>query len=129
MKGWHNLPASCFLFLYDRPSDGVILASDGLGRAGMMLWRGITGITGFTRCCNGLWRFLITRTKGRVAIELKRERNRATADVIRLLPGDCELVEYEPEGRLRVIRRSRPTATGPALTGEARLSPSGELDR
>ena len=95
----------------------------------MVLWRGITGITGITRCCDGLWRFLIARTKGRVAIELERERNRATADVIRLLPGDCELLEYEPEGRLRVIRRSGPEATISALTGETLLSPSGELDR
>jgi len=95
----------------------------------MMLWRGITSITGFTRCCNGLWRFLITRPKGRVAIELERERNRETVDVIRLLPGSCELLEYEPDGRVPVIRRSGPTATGAALTGEARLSPSGELDR
>ena len=51
-----------------------------------------------TRRCSGLWRFLVVRTKGRVAVELEQERNRATAEVIRLLPENCELLEYEPAG-------------------------------
>jgi len=81
-----------------------------------------------TRRCGGLWRFLAVRAEGRTAVELERERNRATAEVIRLLPGDCELLEYEPKGRLRVIRRSGPPATAANVTGErlARVSkPTG----
>lgn len=84
----------------------------------MVFWRDITGMTGMTRCCGGLWRFLIVRTRGRTAVELERERNRATAEVIRLLPRDCELLEYEREGRLRVIRRSGPATTAPTVIGE-----------
>ena len=95
----------------------------------MVFWRDITGITGMTRCCGGLWRFLIVRARGRTAIELERERNRATAEVIRLLPGDCELLEYERDGRLRVIRRSGLPATAPAVIGDHLPMASGELDR
>jgi hypothetical protein len=75
-------------------------------------WHGNAGIIGITRWrCGGLWGFLTTRAKGRTAIELERERNRATAEAIRLLPGGCELLEYERDGRLRVIRRtSQPAA-------------------
>ena len=91
-----------------------------------MLWCGITGIT---RCFGGFWRFLIVRAKGRTAIDLERERNRATAEALRLLPGDCELLEYEPDGRLRVIRRSGLAAPVPAVIGETFSMSSGELDR
>ena len=91
-----------------------------------MLWGGIAGIAGMTRRCGGLWRFLIARVEGRTAIELERERNRATAEAIRLLPSDCELLEYEREGRLRVIRKSgQPTV----IAGGTLHDPSGELDR
>ena len=74
----------------------------------MALWGSIAGLVGVTRRCGGLWKFMITRASGRTAVELERERNRATAEVIRLLPGDCEFLEYEPKGRLRVIRRPGP---------------------
>jgi hypothetical protein len=84
----------------------------------MVFWRDIVGFTGMTRCCSGLWRFLIVRASGRTAVELERERNRATAEVIRSLPRDCELLEYEREGRLRVIRRSGPTTTASAVIGD-----------
>jgi hypothetical protein len=79
-------------------------------------WHGIVGIAGMTRRCSGLWRLLVARAEGRTAIELERERNRATAEALRLLPGGCELLEYEPNGRLRVI--SRPT---PAEATDAQL--------
>jgi hypothetical protein len=92
----------------------------------MMWWHGIAGIAGMSRRCGGLWRFLITWSQGRTAVELERERNRATAEVLRLLPGGCELLEYERGGRLRVIRRP-----GPAEAGEAPAPPGagGEISR
>ena len=84
----------------------------------MVFWHSITGIAGVPRRCGGLWRYLIVRAKGRTAVELERERNRATAEALRLLPTNCELLEYEREGRLRVIRKSGPMTTTPILTGE-----------
>jgi hypothetical protein len=93
----------------------------------MALWGSIAGLAGvIRRRCDGMWRFLIVRAKGRTAVALECERNRATAEVIRLLPGDCELLEYEPKGRLRVIRRSGPRV---AVTGGALPGSGGELDR
>jgi hypothetical protein len=53
---------------------------------------------------SGIWRFLIARICGRTVLELERERNHATAAVIQLLPAGAELLECEPEGRLRVVR-------------------------
>jgi len=92
----------------------------------MAFWHGIIGAT---RYCSGLWQFLIVRTKGRTAIELERERNRATAAVIQLLPPHSELLEYEPQGRLRVIRISGWAASAPTVAGETLPGASGELDR
>jgi hypothetical protein len=96
---------------------------------GVAFWHGITGITSITQRCGGLWRFLIVRARGRTAIELERERNRATATAIQLLPSDADLLEYEPEGRLRVIRKRGPATTTPTVIGEVLPGPSGELDR
>jgi hypothetical protein len=73
----------------------------------MGFWPGIMSIT---RCCGGLWRVLIVRICGRTAIELERERNRATVTAIKLLPVGAELLEYEAAGRLRVIRMPEPTS-------------------
>jgi hypothetical protein len=81
----------------------------------MALWGSIVGLAGVTRLWGGPWRFLILWVEGRRAVELERERNRATAEMIRLLPRNCELLEYEPKGRLRVIRRSGPVT--PAVVG------------
>jgi len=67
----------------------------------MVFWHGITSLA---RCCSGLWQYLIARVTGKTAIELERERNRATAAAIELLPPGAELLESEPGGRLRVIR-------------------------
>ena len=88
----------------------------------------LVGITGMSRHCAGLWRFLVVRARGRTAVELERERNRATAEVIRLLPSDCELLEYEPKGRLRVIRRYGTVTPPPASLRELRTGSNGELD-
>jgi hypothetical protein len=89
-------------------------------------WRSIACIAGMTRRCSGLWRFLIAREEGRAAVELERERNRATAEALRLVSGGCELLEFERDGRLRVIRSSGlPTA----VVGEASGDPGGELGR
>jgi hypothetical protein len=69
-------------------------------------WCSIACVAGVTRRRGGLWRFLIAREEGRTAIELERERNRATAEALRLVSGSCELLEFERDGRLRVIRGS-----------------------
>ena len=84
----------------------------------MGLCGSITALAGITRRCSGLWSFLIVRARGRVAVELERERNRATAEVIQLLPDNCEVLEYEPMGRFRVIRRLGPAPAAPAVVGE-----------
>lgn len=84
----------------------------------MELCGSITALAGITRRCSGLWRFLIVRNQGRVALELERERNRATAEVLQVLPDNCELLEYEPTGRLRVIRKLGPTVPPSAAIGE-----------
>jgi hypothetical protein len=92
----------------------------------MVFWHGITGVP---RRCGGLWGFLITWAKGRTAVELERERNRATAEALQLLPHNCELLEYERDGRLRMIRKSGPSTTAPTVTGETLPRLNGELDR
>jgi len=89
-------------------------------------WCSIACIAGVTRRCGGLWRFLIAREEGRTAIELERERNRATAEALRLVSGGCELLEFERDGRLRVIRGSGMLV---AAAGEAPGDPGGELGR
>jgi hypothetical protein len=97
-----------------------------LWRSGVVSWSSIACIARVTRRCGGLWRFLIAREEGRTAIELERERNRATAEALRLVAEGCELLEFEREGRLRVIRRSGQPA---AVAGEAPGDPGGELGR
>jgi hypothetical protein len=67
-------------------------------------WQSIASGDGMPRWCSGLWKFLAIRAEGQTAIALERERNRATAEALRMLPGGCELLEYERDGRLRVIR-------------------------
>jgi hypothetical protein len=92
-------------------------------------WSGIDGIHGRTRLCAGLWNFMIVRVKERTAVELERERNRATGAAIQLLPRDCELLEYEPEGRLRVIRRVGLATIPPTTVGERLPGAGDELNR
>jgi hypothetical protein len=97
-----------------------------LWRSGVVSWSSIACIAGVTRRCGGLWRFLVAREEGRTAIELERERNRATAEALRLVAEGCELLEFEREGRLRVIRRpGQPTAVAGGAPGD----PGGELGR
>lgn len=91
----------------------------------MALWPGITGIT---RCCGGLWRVWMARINGRTAIELERERNRATAAAIGLLPPGAELLESETGGRLRVIRMPAP-APPPLIVMHDPPPGPGELHR
>jgi hypothetical protein len=62
------------------------------------------------RRCGGLWQYLIARAKGKTSLELERERNRATVEALRQLPPGYEILEYEREGRLRVIRRNMSSA-------------------
>jgi hypothetical protein len=95
----------------------------------MVFWRGILGITGTTRCCNGLWTFLIIKARGRTAIELEHERNVATAKAIELLPRGSELLEYEPDGRLRVIRMYGPAAAEDAYHKETLPRARDEIHR
>lgn len=82
------------------------------------------GFGAASRCLSGLWAFLIARVHGRtvlalaqerhqVAVQLERERNKATAQAIELLPPGAELLEREPTGRLRIIRMP------PAIAGSA----------
>ncbi len=95
----------------------------------MTPWYGITGIRSITRCCGGLWRYLIVRDRGQTAVELECERNRATAEAIVLLPVNSELLEYEPNGRLRVIRKAAPDASAPVVISQSLPRPGGELHR
>lgn len=69
-----------------------------------MWWQSIASGAGMPRWCSGLWKFLAIRAEGQTAIALERERNRATAEALRMLPRGCELLEYERDGRLRAIR-------------------------
>jgi hypothetical protein len=66
------------------------------------------------RSCGGLWSFLTARACGRARVDLERERNRGTEQVIRLLPPGAELVEGDAHGWRRAIRmpdiRPAPTA-------------------
>jgi len=70
-------------------------------------------IVGF---CSGMWSYLTARANGRTAVELERQRNLGTAEAIKALPPGAELVENEPNGRLRVIRmpdrQQRPPIVG-----------------
>ena len=94
----------------------------------MLLESCLIGTAAIARRRGGLWRYLTARAKGRTAVELERERNRATIEALRQLPPGCELLEYEREGRLRVIR----PATSPGSLGLAGRQPpetGGELCR
>jgi hypothetical protein len=92
----------------------------------MIFWPGISGIT---RCWGGFWRYMTVRVSGRTAVELERERNRATAAAIQLLPPGAELLEDEPGGRLRVIRMPEQASQTPVVIRDATPSPRGELAR
>ncbi|MEU9341817.1 hypothetical protein AB0D74_11420 [Streptomyces sp. NPDC048278] len=80
------------------------------------------------RSCGGLWHYLTERVRARTAVELERERNSATANVIMLLPSDAELKEWDtPHGRHREIRMAlRPMGT-PTVVTFTRDDVTGEL--
>jgi hypothetical protein len=81
------------------------------------------------RCLGGLWRYLIARDDRRAATELEYERNRATQAAIAALPAGAELMEYEPGGRLRVIRISAVTSPQIALIADTFPQLDGDLPR
>jgi len=90
----------------------------------------VIGAPGLALSCAGAaCRILIEWVKGRTAAALERERNNATAELIRLMPPGTELLEYEPGGRLRIIRMPGPAAARPALAGERLPGPDGELEQ
>lgn len=71
----------------------------------MALTSGLIGICRLVRRRGGFWGYLRARAVCRSALDLEREHNRATLAALRLLPDGCELLEYERDGRLRVIRK------------------------
>ena len=84
-----------------------------------------------TRCAHllggGLWGHLNVRLQSKAALEIERERNRATAEDIRVLPHGAKLFETEVGGRTRVIVMPEPVA-GPTYatgTGDAATVPDG----
>lgn len=62
------------------------------------------GLKSVARFCSGMWSHLTERVKARTTVLLEQERNRGTANVIRLLPPGAELFETEANGRTRIIR-------------------------
>ncbi|WP_186001655.1 hypothetical protein, partial [Streptomyces sp. IB201691-2A2] len=60
--------------------------------------------TSFLRRGGGFWGYMTERNKSRAAIELERERNAATANVIPILKPGVDFMESEEGGRTRVIR-------------------------
>jgi hypothetical protein len=93
----------------------------------MLLASGLVGIFRITQPRGGLWWYLAVRAESRMALELERERNRATARVLRLLPDGCELLEYEREGRCRFIGKR--SLLGSPAAAEPELRGPGEVDR
>lgn len=94
----------------------------------MLLASGLVGIFRLPRPRSGLWEYLIVRIEGRTIMDLERERNRATARVVELLPPGGELLEYEREGRFRLVRKSAGSG-GPAWPGPELPGPGGEAGR
>lgn len=93
---------------------------------------GITTMVGrVIRGCGGLWQYLTERVRARTAIELERERNAATANVIPLLPSGAELKEWDTaHGRKREIRIApAPPLVLPTVVGLDRddVTAAGEL--
>ncbi len=89
----------------------------------MGLWRTLAG--SLLHRGGGFWSYMTERTKSRTAIELERERNAATANVIPLLPPGIDFMESEDGGRTRVIRTA--PQTSPDSTTEAPPTPSSPL--
>jgi hypothetical protein len=83
--------------------------------------------SGITRGCAGLWEFLTARVQARKAVELERERNSGTATALQLLPPGAELLEYERDGRLRVIRMPDRPAVPPEEIRDTPPEPPREL--
>ncbi|MFI6644580.1 hypothetical protein [Streptomyces sp. NPDC050504] len=75
--------------------------------------------TSFFRRGGGFWEYMSERTKSRTAIELERERNAATANVIPMLKPGVDFMESEEGGRTRVIRVSPVPQNGGSPNGSA----------
>lgn len=74
------------------------------------------GFKSIARFCSGLWDYLTARVQGRTAVELERERNHGTTEMIKALPPGAELLENEPNGRSRMIRTPHPSEPLPPIT-------------
>ncbi|MFI6573999.1 hypothetical protein [Nocardia fluminea] len=83
-----------------------------------------------TRCVRllggGLWAHLNVRVQSKTALEIERERNRATAEDIRVLPHGAKLIETEVGGRTRVIVMPEPVAGPVYATGTVDAAPVTE---
>ncbi|WKG13567.1 hypothetical protein QX204_34345 (plasmid) [Nocardia sp. PE-7] len=83
-----------------------------------------------TRCVRllggGLWAHLNVRVQSKTALEIERERNRATAEDIRVLPHGAKLIETEVGGRTRVIVMPEPVAGPVYATGTVDAVPVTE---
>nr|WP_145485517.1 MULTISPECIES: hypothetical protein [Streptomyces] len=64
----------------------------------------LTWVTSILRREGGFWSYLAERTRSRTTIELERERNAATINVLPLLRPGTDFLETEEGGRTRVIR-------------------------
>ncbi|MEU6379246.1 hypothetical protein [Streptomyces sp. NPDC046909] len=77
----------------------------------------------------GFWEYMTERAKNRTAIELERQRNAATANVIPMLKPGVDFLETEEGGRTRVIRIAPIPHSGDSLNSsgpkEASLSGDG----
>ncbi len=79
--------------------------------------RGIRGL-------GGAWVYLTERVRARTAVELERERNKASVDLVTQVKDGMDFFESEPGGRTRVIRRT----SSPAPLEPSRQSPTaGEI--
>jgi hypothetical protein len=85
-------------------------------------------LSGFLHRRWGMWQYLAVRTASKTALSLERERNAATAAVVRSLPPGSELLECERGGRMRWIRiPPAECAPGTARKHEqARIAPSSQ---
>lgn len=86
------------------------------------------GLGGITRLGTGLWDYLTEKAKGRAAVALEREWNVGTVETIKALSrGGGEVVDYDPNGRFRMIRRSGSQRHSPIVAVSQVQLPAIEL--
>ncbi|MFG2839914.1 hypothetical protein ACGFYE_33480 [Streptomyces zaomyceticus] len=67
-----------------------------------------------------MWAYLTERVRARTAVELERERNKASVDLVTQVKDGMDFFESEPGGRTRVIRRtSNPVPVEPSRQNPA----------